>query len=79
MNRGSDSLSANSVNALVFSGGEGWELEGDDTGMDLPNDVMEAVDPSIVQFNQGNLPVREQNVSAYVRIFEGASGYAFLS
>ncbi|KIK92306.1 hypothetical protein PAXRUDRAFT_830065 [Paxillus rubicundulus Ve08.2h10] len=69
MNCGSDSLSANSVNTLVFSGGEGWELEGDD--IDSSSDILQA---SIVQFNQGKLPDSEQNVSAYVRLFEDMLG-----
>ncbi|KAF9227566.1 hypothetical protein BS17DRAFT_773961 [Gyrodon lividus] len=70
MNRASDSPSANSVNALVFSGGEGWEE--DDTCMDSPNVLLQAV--GSVQINEENPQNVKRNVSTYVRIFEDMLG-----
>ncbi|KAF9246229.1 VRR-NUC domain-containing protein [Melanogaster broomeanus] len=76
MNHNSTSPATISVNALVFSGGEGWGE--DDTGRD-PDVVLQAVDPSApgpssVHLNQQKVPDRERNVSTYVRIFEDMLG-----
>lgn len=65
MNEGWDSSSAVSVNALVFSGGEVLNEEEQNTQANAS--LTESVSGPSVQSDEG------QNISAYVRAFEGAS------
>lgn len=75
MNRTSDTPSAVSVNALVFSGGEVWgEDEPDAQANAILQTLAESVPgPSNPQTADNTArSVKGHNVSTYVRVFEGA-------
>jgi len=73
MNRTSDASSAVSVNALVFSGGEVWgEDEPDTQANAILHTLAQAVPgPSSATTKETGQPDGDQNVSTYVRVFEG--------
>lgn len=72
MNRTLDSSSAVSVNALVFSGGEVWSEDEPDASTILQTLAQSVPGPSSTKPNETNPSDGEQNVSTYVRVFEGA-------
>lgn len=78
MNRIVDSSSAISINALVFSGGEAWrEDEPDARESAIFQTLAQSVPgPSSAEPNETSRSDGEQNVSAYVRVFEGAPHFS---
>lgn len=70
MNRTLDSSSATLVNALVFSGGETWSQ--DEPGAQENPNLQTVPGLSSNKTNESSRSDEEQNVSTYVRVFEGA-------
>ena len=66
--------SAVSVNALVFSGGQVWSEDEPDAQADvvLQTLAQPVPGPSSAETNQASRSNGDQNVSTYVRVFEGA-------
>lgn len=77
MNRTLDPSSAVPVNALVFSGGDVWtEDEPDAQATAIFQTLAQsAPGPSSTKLNESSRSDGEQNVSTYVRVFEGASHF----
>ena len=74
MNRALDCSSALSVNSLVFSGGETWSEDEPNTRVsaNLQSLAQSVPGPSSNDTDESRRSGKEQDISTYVRIFEGA-------